>query len=119
SRCRLVFGKSQTLCWKDRATSQVFDKRNAFFPREPGESCRGRRFHKTVHEKIAAMNFKNESRALPNCLRVITERRFICRADLSHLRCGCFDYFADAKSAADLDNLTARDQDLRWSGPTV
>src|SRR6266511_1009832 len=113
SRCRLMFGESQTLCWKDRAASQVLDERNALFPRERGESCRGRRFHKTAHEKITAMNFENESRVSPNCLCVIAERRLVCRADVPHLRSGRLDNFTNAKSAAYLHHFAPRNDDLR------
>ena len=102
-----MFHESQVLGRKERAASQIRDKRNALFPRERSDSCRRWRFYKTAHEKIAAMNFKNESRVWPNCFRVIIERRFICCADLPQLRPGRLDYFADAKAAADLDHLAA------------
>src|SRR5204863_9632976 len=96
------------------AASQLLDIRDPYFSRQLSASCRRRRFNKTANEKIAAINFKNESRISPNRFRVIVERGLICCADLVQLRSGCLDYLADAKPAADLHHFAARDDNFRF-----
>ena len=59
------------------------------------------------------MNFENESNIWPDCLGIIIDARLICCADLPQLRTGRFDYFANAKAAADLDRLTARNDNFQ------
>src|SRR5438045_8002966 len=105
---------SQCFGRNDCAASQILGKENPFFSRQLSDSCRRRRFNKTAHEKIAAMNFKNESRMSPNRFRVIVERGLICCADLVQLRSGCLDYFANAKPAAYLYHFSSRDVDFRF-----
>src|SRR5919204_6209109 len=45
---------------------------------------------------------------------VIGQSRFIGCADFANLRAGSFDYLANAETAADLNELAARDNDLRF-----
>src|SRR5207247_8664295 len=91
---------SQCFGRNDCAASQILGKGNPFFSRQLSDSCRRRRFNKTAHEKIAAMNFKKESRITPNRFRVIVERGLICCADLVQLRSGFLVYLADSTPAS-------------------
>src|SRR5204863_1326555 len=111
---RLVLGYSKLLGGDNCSASQIFDERDALFSGEGNEFRRKRRFHKTAHEEIAAMNFENESCVGPNCFRVIVERGLIRGADLAQFRPSRFDDFANAKVAADLDQFTTRDYNFRF-----
>ena len=62
------------------------------------------------------MHFQDYSGLWTNRPRVIVERCFVCRSDLSQLHAGCLEDFADTKSAANLDEFAARDDDFRF-GP--
>ena len=59
------------------------------------------------------MNFQNYPGLRTNCSRVIGERCFVRRSNLSQLYAGSLEDFADTKSPANLDEFTARDNDFR------
>src|SRR5438477_13177350 len=103
----LMLGYSELFCRSNRAASQIFNKRHAPFSRKCSDVRRSRGFNETAHEKIAPMNFENQSGFRSNCFRVIIECRFICRAGFAQFRAGRFDNFTDAKAAADLDHFAA------------
>src|SRR6266480_1412824 len=111
---RLVLGYSKLLGGDNRSASQILDKRDALFSREGSEFCRRRRFHKTAHEEIAAMNSENESGVWPNCILIIIESRLIRGADFAQFCPSRFDDFANTKAAADLDQFAARDYNFRF-----
>ena len=71
-----------------------------------------RRFDETAHEEIAAMHFQKQRRLFADGAGVIGERCLVGRADFAKLRAARFQDFADAKTAADLDEFAARDDDF-------
>src|SRR5438067_1192051 len=58
------------------------------------------------------MNFQNECSLFPNGAGVISERRFVGGADFAQFRATRPQNFADAKTAANLDQFAARNDDL-------
>ena len=59
------------------------------------------------------MNLQDHSRVRTDGLRVIVEGRLICRTHLPQLCAARFDHFTDAEAAADLHELSARNDDFR------
>jgi hypothetical protein len=108
-----VIGNSELFDCGNSAAAQVLGKRNALLARKRADLLRRRRFDKTAHEKIAAMNFQYHSGRGTDGLGIIIQRCFVGRADFAQFCARGFDYFADAKSAADLHELAARDNHLR------
>src|SRR5439155_21531420 len=102
---RLVLDYSKLLGGDNRSASQILDKRDPLFSREGSEFRRKRRFYKTAHEEIAAMNSENESAVWPNFLLIIIESRLIRGADFAQFRPSRFDDFANTKAAADRGHL--------------
>src|ERR1700719_4585292 len=90
-----------------RAAAQIFDERNTFLPCECGNLRGHRRFDETAHKKITAMDFENERRLLGNGARIVGEGGLVGRADFSQLGATRFQNLADPKTAADLHQLSA------------
>ena len=65
------------------------------------------------------MNFENECGLFPDRARVICECRFVGGADFAQFRAARFQDFADAKAAADLDQLAARDDDFMFGADSA
>src|SRR6266566_3532252 len=79
----LVLGYSELFCCNNRAASQIFHERDAFFSRKRSDLRRSRRLNKTAHEKIAAMNLENQSGVWSNGSLVIIQCGFIRGADFA------------------------------------
>ena len=58
------------------------------------------------------MHFQNERGLFADRARIICERRFVGGADFAQFRAARFEYFADPKSATDLDEFAARNDDF-------
>ncbi len=58
------------------------------------------------------MHFQDQRGLFADRARVVIDRRLVGGADLAQLRAARFQNFANSKSAADLDQLAARNDDF-------
>jgi hypothetical protein len=63
-------------------------------------------------KKIAAVNFQNQCAPGTNRAPVIIECGFVSGADLTQYSARSFDYLANSKTAPDLNDLAARNDDF-------
>src|SRR5438045_8941095 len=91
-----------------RAASEIFYKRDAFFSGKRGKIGGGGRFDKATHKKIAPMHFKNERGLFADSARIISERRFVGRADSAQLRAARLQNYLAPTPSADLHRPSAR-----------
>src|SRR5437762_12361413 len=90
--------QSDLLGGAHRAASEIFHKRDAFFSGKRGKIGGGWRFDKATHKKIAPMYFQNERGLFSDCARIISERRFVGRADFALRSAACRKHFAGPKT---------------------
>src|SRR5207302_7417321 len=96
-----------------RAASEIFHKRDAYFFGKRGKIGGGWRFDEATLEKIAPMHFQNERGLFAESARIISERRFVGRADFAQLLAARLKNFAVPKTSADLHQLAAGNDRLR------
>ena len=109
--------QSDLLSGAHSAASEILHKRDASFSGKRGNLRRRRRFDKAAHKEIAPMHFQNERGLFADGARIISERRFVGRADFAQFRAARLKNFADPKASTDLDQFAARDDDF-WFFPS-
>ena len=114
---RLVFEARDRLGFDDGAAAEVFDEDDPLFPRQRGNVLRERRVHEAVHEEIAAVDFQDEGRLAGDDASIVLERGLVRRADFAQRRAARLEHVRDPESAADLNQLTAGDDDFVYGCP--
>src|SRR5437867_11881461 len=94
--------QSDLLSGAHRAASEIFDKQDEFFSGKRGNLRRCRGFDKAAHKEVAPMHFQNDRGLVADGAGIISERRFVGRADFTYFRAARLEDFADRKASTDL-----------------
>ena len=111
-RRRLVLDARNFFRADDGPAPEVFDERQPLLPGQLSDVFGRGRLDEAAHEEIAAMDFQNHRRLFRDGAGIIGERRLVRSPDLTQLGSAGLEDVGDAKSAADLHQLAAGDDDL-------
>ena len=106
----------QRLIGGEESGAEVDDERKIVFGREPGQFGHLDRGGEALHAEVARMHFEQARRVLTDGLGVVGQVGAVRRSDLVQARSRGRHEVGEAEAGADLDELSAADDDLTARG---
>src|SRR5690242_5717025 len=82
--------------------------------RDRDELLSRRRIYEATHEKVAVMDFENQRGLLADRACIVCQCRLVGGTDFAKFGPACFQDFANSKTATDLNEFAARNDDFVW-----